>query len=212
MTRLDLLLVAMIGVAAFALGASLGPDVAEAWKTPFAPVATYELAERVPYFREALATLERRQAVLRDRIAKEHAAATVARLAGESAAQIAARRRTLSTLYLANAAVTTRQGDARVELAQAERRARNEEAGDRDRRRWHDRLGRALVGFGVAGALIVLLPLLSRVAGMPVAVEAVGVGSLIVLAALLLGDALSWVAAAALGVLTAMFLVGRRTA
>ena len=212
MTRLDLLLVAMIGVAAFALGTSLGPDLANAWKAPFAPAAAYELGERVPYFREALATLDRRQAALRDRIAKEHAAASVARVVGEPTEQIEARRRTLSALSLASATVTRRQGQARVDLARAERRAHNDEARDRDRRRWDDRLGGALVGFGVAGVLIVLLPLLSHVAGMPVAVEAVAVGSLIVLAALLLGDAFSWVAAAALSVLAAMFLVGRRTA
>ena len=74
MTRLDLLLAATIAVVAFALGTSLGPDVATAWKRSIAPSATYELRERVPTYREALATFDSRQAKVRNRIAEEHLA------------------------------------------------------------------------------------------------------------------------------------------
>lgn len=212
MTRLDLILVVTIALVAFALGASLGPSVAASWKRPIAPVATYELRQRVPQHREVLATLERRRTMLRDRIAREHVAQLVPGQDGQVAKMTDARRRMLGILYAANADITSEQGAARVALAKAERRSKRDEARDRTQRRWEDRLGRAVVALGALGVQIAVLAIVSGAAGTPVTLGPVVIGSLIVLAALLLGEAFGWVAAIALAVMTATLLVGRRTA
>ena len=75
----------------------------------------------------ALATLESRQAKVRDRIAEEHLAVLAAAQAGEPAATTLARQRTLRALYDANAALTSQQAEARLALDEAARRAGRQE-------------------------------------------------------------------------------------
>ena len=209
MTRLDLLLAATIAVVAFALGTSLGPDVATAWKRSIAPSATYELRERVPTYREALATFDSRQAKVRNRIAEEHLAILAATQAGAPAAARRERRRTLRALYDANAALTSQQAEARVALAHAERRAGRQEERDRTRRRWDDKLGTTLVALVAAGLLVGALGILVVRVGTPAELTPVAAGAVALLAVLVVGDAFGWVAAAALVVLAGTIVIGR---
>jgi hypothetical protein len=203
LTRLDVLLIATVALVAFAVGDFAGPRLTRSVAGPAEPAARFELREDLPRLRDAVATIERRQAKLRDRIAVEEVERTA------EPGKAGGRTVTIGRLNRRASSLVGEQADARLALGEAEERARWEQASAASSRESVEMLGRgiaSLVALALLSALVVLLRLLTE---LPIMLVWVVSGSALALAALLAADGLGLIAALALGAVVIILVVAQ---
>jgi hypothetical protein len=204
LTRLDVLLIATVALAAFAVGGFVGPLVTRDVMGPPDPLARYELWADVPSHREEVATLERRQVELRDRIATEE----VERTADPSRSDVHAV--TIGRLERESGALVEEVGAARLALAVAEERARWNQSLATDARKREDMAARALTSLAALIATSLVVAALRAVTRLPIMLAWVVVGSALALIALLAADGVGLAAALALGAIVVILVVAQR--
>ena len=203
LTRLDVLLIATVALAAFAVGSFFGPLLTREVMGPVDPLARYELQADVPSHREAVATIDRRQVKLRDRIAVEE----VERTAEPSKSGVHAD--TIRRLEREADALVVEAGSARLALAVAEERARWEQSLAADARRREDMAARALMSVAALIAISLVVVALRTATRLPIMLAWVVVGSALALAALLAADGVGLAAALALGAVVVILVVAQ---
>jgi hypothetical protein len=203
LTRLDVLLIATVALAAFAVGSFAGPLVTREALGPVDPLAHYELREDVPSRREAVAALERRQLKLRDRVAVEN----VARAADPSKSGTHAV--TIQRLEREADGLVEEVGEARLALAVAAERAQWNETLAADAREREDMAARALVSLAALIAISLVVVVLRALTRLPIMLAWVVAGSLVALLALLAADGVGLAAALALGAVVVILVVAQ---
>ena len=203
LTRLDVLLIATVALAAFAVGSFVGPLLTREAMGPVEPLARYELSEEVPSHRDATATLERRQVELRKRIAVEE----VARTAEPSESRVHAA--TIGRLEREADVLVEEVGSAQLALAMVEERARWEQSLADDAREREDVAARALTSLAALVAISLVVVALRAVTRLPIMLAWVVVGSTLALVALLVADGVGLAAALALGAVVVILVVSQ---
>lgn len=205
LTRLDVFLIVTAALVAFAVGGFWGPWLTRLVVGPGEPIAKFEASAGLPVHRDDVARIDRQLLKLRDRIAIEDV--------GRVAEPLTSARRTVTIQALQRRAalLVDTQAQARLRLGRAELRTQRMWASAARVRRLAEGLGVAAASFAVllmVGLLVVGLRALTRV---PIAVGWVVAGSALVLLAILVADAVGFVAALALAAVVVLLVVAQGT-